>query len=380
MSKGRRLALLMAGLFVVADGIYQYPLWSMVDFAVYRLGGVHVLHGTALYGPTRGLPFTYPPFAAVLFVPLALLGTGVGQAVMLVLSATCYVGFVLVCACRSGLSWWSTGLAGVLGLAFEPVLHTMGLGQVNLVLGLMVVVDCLVVSDRWRGLLVGVAIGVKLTPVIFLLYFAVQRDSKAIVRGGASAALTIAVAWLIDSRDSMRYWTELFYNPDHVGRVAYPFNQSVFGALARFSHTTTPSRAAYLSISAMVLILALVACSRTLSLGDEVGALVSVAVGGLLISPISWTHHWIWLLPAGWVLLSAGRPVLAALVTAVPIIAPLRYIPTPKEIAQLDLNWFQSCVALTYTAAGLCFLVAMSMPRKAAPASHRRQLTAHRGA
>lgn len=358
--------LLGATLVVAANMLYQHALWSMVDFAVYRLGGHHLATGEPLYRAGGALPFTYPPFAAVLFDPLARMSVDVGQVLMIVLSTGCYLGFVLVCAHESGLSRSATWMALVGGLLYEPVLHTLGLGQVNLLLGLLIALDCLVVSPRWRGLLVGLAIGIKLTPLVFVLFFVLQRDVRAIGRAALGFTFTLLLAWALDPADSRLFWTKLFYDPGHVGRVGYPYNQGVYGALARALHTMSPSFVLYAGCAALLSGLAAYAAHMQLRRANRLGALVAVAVLGLLVSPVSWTHHWIWLLPAGWLLVGARRFVAAAFVIAVPVVSPLRYIPTPKNLSDLHLVWWQTALSLSYTLAGLVVLVVMALPERRA--------------
>jgi alpha-1,2-mannosyltransferase len=356
------VALVVVTGLVCLNAGYQHTLWTMLDLAVYRLAGTHLAHGVSIYSPTPGLPFTYPPFAAMLFVPLAAVGIGLGQGLMLVLSALCYVGFCWVCGRRSGLSTRVNWLVVLLGLGFEPVLHTFGLGQINLLLGLLVVVDCLLVSDKWRGLLVGVAVGIKLTPLVFVLYFVLRRDGRAVVRVLVGLGVSVALAWAVAPHDSRLYWGRLFYDPGHVGRVGYPFNQGIFGVLARFTHSAHPPLLWYGALALGTAALTAYGARRQLAAGNQVAGLVTVATCGLLLSPVSWTHHWIWLLPASWLLAQAGHLVTALFVAAVPVMEPLRYIPTPTDLTQLHLTWWQSGLSLSYTVAGLAVLAAMALP------------------
>lgn len=356
-----RIALAACVLVVTVDLVYQLSLWTMLDLGVYRRGGLAIVNGDDLYGSSSGLPFTYPPFAAVLFVPLSFVSVLAGRLIMTAVSLACYVAFTLLCARRTGLTWRAGCLVAVLGLAFEPVLHTIGLGQINLVLGLIVVVDCLKVSDRWRGLLVGLTIGIKLTPAVFVLLFAMRRDLGAVARAAAGFAATVVFAWVVDPHASYHYWTSLFFNPGHVGRVGYPFNQSLYGVLSRLFGTTSPPVALYALACVPVVALTVIACRRQLQAGRDVHALTTVAVGGLLISPISWTHHWIWLLPASMVLFVGGQRILGLAVAAVCVAAPLRYIPTPTEVTQLHLVWWQTLISVAYTTAGAAFLASSAL-------------------
>src|SRR4051812_9883124 len=120
--------------------------------------------------PWARLPFTYPPTAALLFVPLALFPTQVAWGL---LGAASVVGLAVVISTTIGAlpgrpPWLTparaTPVLTVLLLALEPVWRTLFLGQINLVLMAMVVLDVLVLKgSRYSGVLIGVAAAVKLT-------------------------------------------------------------------------------------------------------------------------------------------------------------------------------------------------------------------------
>ncbi|MGH3472975.1 MAG: glycosyltransferase 87 family protein [Nocardioidaceae bacterium] len=343
---------------VVVAGIaaYDHALWSMVDLQVYEHGAAELLTGGGLYATGPGLPFTYPPFAAWVFSPLVMLGPVCSIACMIVVSLLCYACFSWVCARQLGLESSRWLILALLGLIFEPVLHTIGLGQVNLVLAAMIVVDCLVLPPKYRGYLLGIAVGIKLTPAVFVLYFLLRRDFAAIRRCAVSLLATVLLGWVVDPADSVLFWGKLFYNPGHVGRVGYPYNQGIYGMLARLGDTAHPSMLFFAGLVVLTLAFTVVAARRQVRGGHDLAALLCVAVCGLLLSPISWTHHWVWLVPATWVLALNRRWGGAALLAGVAIVEPLRYVPTPKFLPHLHDTWWQSLVSLSYTAAGACFL------------------------
>jgi hypothetical protein len=150
-----------------------------LDLDVYRHGGQVWLHGGRLYdtlsltGAGTPMLFTYPPFAAVLFSPLAVAPLEVDGAVFTVISIALTGVVIAVTLHAQGyrLRWW--GLAAVMSVALllEPVRDTLGWGQINLVLLVAVIADVLLASVLWpRGLLVGLAAAVKLTPLVGLLF------------------------------------------------------------------------------------------------------------------------------------------------------------------------------------------------------------------
>jgi len=332
--------------------------WDMVDLGVYRRGAGDVYHSASLYSDSAQLPFTYPPFAASVF--LLLLGLGAVGAIItdLAISALAYL-FVMVLACRRlGLGDRAMPFVLVLGFCLEPVWRTLALGQVNLLLMALVVADTLLISPQRRGWLVGVAAGIKLVPGIFVIYFALQRDWPGIRRAALGFAGTIVVGLLLARNASETYWTKLFFSTDHFRGVAYVINQSLNAILVRLVHQEHPPAWAYLLLALGAVALATGAAARQLRGGDEVAALTCIAIGGLLASPISWTHHWIWLAPAIVVLVARRKWVSAAVVSTVTIVAPMWFTPSMR-LREFHHNWWQALLCMSYAAIGIWFLLQM---------------------
>ncbi|MBA8922991.1 alpha-1,2-mannosyltransferase [Kutzneria viridogrisea] len=267
------------------------------DFRVYRAAGDLLLHGGDLYQAqvVPGLWFTYPPVAAVLFVPLVLVSSQVW-----VLVSVAALGLAL---CQLRVPVW---LALVLAPAMtwlEPVRSTLGFGQVNLVLLALVALDLLPRHTPWpRGLLLGFAAAIKLTPLVFLLYLLVRRDRRAIVTTLCSFAASTAVGLLAAPVSSWRYWTNELWHTDHIGALSFPRNQSLRGLVARLDLGTWP----WLFACAAVLALAWVGVRHFVHTGRSQHAVVLTAFAGLLLSPVSWSHHWVWIAPALVVFATSG--------------------------------------------------------------------------
>lgn len=280
-------------------GSVRQGIW--VDLDVYRAGGEVVLRGGSLYDVSvEDLPFTYPPFAAVLFAPLALLPVAVGRVVVTVLTLGLTAVVVEVVRRRVGL-----GLAALLPVALacvvlEPLFRTVLLGQVNALLVALVVVDCLVVPPRYRGLLLGVAAGIKLTPAVFVVWLLLRGERGAVARMAGGFAVTVAVGALALPDASRFFWSGGFGDLGRFGDAAVlgTDNQSGSAALARLAGLTHVPSWLVLAVGVLAVGAGALVARRRLAVGDEVGALLAVAVGGLLASPVSWSHHWMWLLPA----------------------------------------------------------------------------------
>jgi alpha-1,2-mannosyltransferase len=317
-------------------GFYPYRL----DLDVYRIGSLTFLHGGSLYhgllatSPGVALPFTYPPFAAVLLSPLAMLPMAAASMVVtlagVALTGITLRGFTRALSSAPRLSlWWLLPAA----LFLEPVHSTLEYGQVEIALLAAVSLDCLHPNPRWpRGALTGLAAAVKLTPAAFVLFFLLRRDRRAAATAAGSFAVATGSAFALDWHDSVRYWTHVVFDTGRPGNPAFAANQSISGLLARagLDPRTHAGTLAWLTLSAAVLAVAVIGIRRALAAAEPAWALSLNAFAGLLVSPISWTHHWVWAEPALVVLaiLSTRHSRRAGLAVAVAGVAVFAVPPT----------------------------------------------------
>lgn len=302
----------------------------MADFAVYRAGGAAVLDGRPLYAVevdaadiASGLPFTYPPFAALLFTVPALLGAAVAQAAWLVLDLVALAGVVRVSLSMAGLRprlpWAVSAVVAVAAHALDPVLSNTVLGQVNVLLVLLVLVGLHpAVPARWSGVAIGLAAAVKLTPLLFVgyLWFTGRRVAAAWAVGTVVA--TIALGFAVLPGDSARYWLDgLFLDSGRVLVDEVGVNHSLFGLFARL--TGDPGSAwPALPVCAAVAGVGLVVAAAARQRGDELAGAVLVGCTAALVSPVTWPPHLVWVVPALVWLVAADstRAAVAALVVA----------------------------------------------------------------
>ncbi len=280
-----------------------------VDVEVYRLGAQAWLAHRPLYGDVLfhtgnrlDLPFTYPPLAAVLFVPLTWIAFPTASVVITVI--TLVLTIVAMAIVLTGLDvpgrrvWPAAAIAALAVLYLEPIQSNLAYGQINVVLMTLVLADCVPRRTPWpRGLLVGLAIAVKLTPAVFLLYFALRRDGRAVLTAVVTFAVATLVGALLAWRDSLEYWTSTVYETDRIGPSGVNTNQNITGMLARLNLTPSLKVSLWALASLLVLGLTLWAVQRVLRAGEPMLALVCVALFGLVVSPVSWSHHWVWALP-----------------------------------------------------------------------------------
>jgi alpha-1,2-mannosyltransferase len=311
-------ALLLAGYLALFSRGWQ------VDFLVYREGGQHVL-GSGLYSSiltagSRHLPFTYPPLAALLFWPFSLLSSQAGKLIWDAINVAILTGVIAISiAAAHGRtlvrSDWRTALILVFpaGLLLFPVKNDLQLGQINLLLVLMVVAD-LAVGVSWRGkrlpqgMLTGLAAGLKLTPLIFAPYLLVTRQWRAARNMMVTFAAATGTMFIVAPGASWLYFTKDAYEAKRVGQELIIINQTLRATILR-AHLS-PSRALLDLVTVLAacggIALAALAYRRSSAF---LGVLLCAATG-LLVSPISWNHHYVWIVPALiWLLAGTDRPV-----------------------------------------------------------------------
>jgi alpha-1,2-mannosyltransferase len=334
-----------------------------IDLDVYIRGAEAVMRHEPLYAvAVQGQPFTYPPFAALLFVPLELMGNVGARWLLTVASMACYVIVVMVCSRRLRMSFASAGLVAIAGLTFEPFARNILLGQINIVLVAMIVVDCLVVPARYRGILIGVAAGIKLVPGAFILFLVLKREWAAAVRCGVAFGVTVGLGVLFAPGDSRQFWSGGFINLSRFGEEAVirGDNQSLTGALMRLSRDLSPPPLLMLLLSIGAMAVGLVAAKRQIDSGNDVAGLVCIGFASLLASPISWTHHWIWAVIALLVLVQGRRLVAAVVLGTIFVIGPMWFAPR-GQLLELQHNWLQAAACVAYVLVGLLFLIAAAV-------------------
>lgn len=284
---------------VVLGVVASLAGWPIgIDSAVYRAGAVSLVHGWPLYGGSApvdagfvALPYTYPPASVLAFLPLALFPASLAWGLLGACSLAALVWIVHLARGAGRLTPSTVGLAALFVLV-EPVFRTVSLGQVNLLLVALVMADVLV-ARRSGGVLIGVAAAIKLTPLIFVGHLiAVGRWRDA----GRAVAVFVglqASMLLVAPSDVTTYWRRLVFSAAGAGNVRWSDNQSLYGLLLRLvlPAWTWVAVAVALAPPAWWLV------RRLRRGGDALGALLVSAGFGLLISPVSWTHHWVWCVP-----------------------------------------------------------------------------------
>jgi alpha-1,2-mannosyltransferase len=288
----------------------------MLDLRVYLWGGGLARRLDDPYLATylhTGLHFTYSPMAAGFFAALALINVQIVTVLVMAASVASLVGVLWLTWGELGYSpsarrLSATLCAAAVALWLEPVRQTLSFGQVNLVLMLIIVADlCLPDTRRWKGLGVGLAAGFKLTPLIFIPYLLLTRRYRAAAVATATFGLTIAISLLALPAATEHYWLDgLFLNPNRLGGIRYVGNQSLNGALLRLFGSASTAQPYRLATEAVVAIVGLLLAAWVSRRGQEMAGILICALTGLLVSPVSWSHHWVWVAPALVVLADAA--------------------------------------------------------------------------
>ncbi|MDT5024580.1 MAG: alpha,2-mannosyltransferase [Micromonosporaceae bacterium] len=332
----RQISLLAAvAAVVVAAHVWYGNRHNFYDLRIYAAAmrwwdAGHPLYDFVKADDTQGrLGYTYPPFAAIVMRPLAWLPLGLTIAIYVVVSVAALAAsvwwLVRPLAVRHRVPpWFALGLAFVLASALEPIREAFTFGQINVVLWALILFDLLVVlplpnQHRWSrfaGVGIGLATAIKLVPGIFIVYLLVTRRFRAaaVAAGIAVAATLLAAAF--SPAQSWTFWTDKVLQGDGVGQLAYEFNQSILGVLARLALPGQPNQALWILIIAPVLGYGMWRASRAAAAGDEVAGLTLAGLVGSLVSPVTWAHHIFWIVPALVVLVdTALRPEPAPLVS-----------------------------------------------------------------
>ncbi|MFI1241510.1 glycosyltransferase 87 family protein [Nocardia salmonicida] len=275
-----------------------------LDVHIYRDGGWRVVHERALYiDPTHyGLLYTYTPFSALVFLPLLLVPWAHVTTTWMVLNLL--VLFAVALQSFRMLGYRATpklaAVCALLTLACtfaEPVRTTLYYGQINLVLMLLVLWDfSRAENSKLRGIGVGIAAGIKLTPLYFIAQYLAQRRWRAAATGALTFVASIGLTALVLPRDSYQYWTSTFFHSGRIAPDVHPANQSLRGAIAHLTHGPAPVWL-WLLIAIPIALAALWLSAVLVRRGEP---LLSVTLGGLTacaISPYSWGHHWVWFVP-----------------------------------------------------------------------------------
>jgi alpha-1,2-mannosyltransferase len=297
------------------------PIHGFFDLRVYRGAVLWWLHGRPLYAFQMGhghYGFTYPPFAALVMSPLAWL-TSVQAAIITTVASALVVVVITVrlitpLARRHGWRpWFAVALAVPVVFAIDPIRESLGFGQLNMLIFALVLLDLGAMrrGRAWAGAGIGLATALKLTPGLFVVFLLLSgRRRPAAVATAVFLGATL-LAFAASAPTSREFWMTALWDTSRVGRLDRPGNQSVLGLLAHLADPAQPDRRLWVVLVGAVLAVGMWRAVRAYRRGDDLVAFTLVGLTACLVSPISWTHHLYWVVPALVVLVdvAAGSPV-----------------------------------------------------------------------
>ncbi len=385
-------------LFVISAAISLLAHWwhGYIDLQVYRNGARVWLDDGELYGPMPpvmgiGLPFTYPPLAALFFGPLALMPLPLAE-VLVVATSVLSLGitiWLVLARLRPRLDRMTLLPLVIASVALtqtlEPIRQTFGFGQINLVLMAAITMDCLVRKPFWpRGMLIGIAVSVKLIPGGFLLFFLLRKDWKAAGTLVVSAIAAVGLGFLLFPSDSVEYWFHTLADTGRIGPPYYAGNQSIKGMAFRLGVPDSTATLIWIVLSLVTIALAALWMRKLIEAGSEVAALMVNAAAVLMVSPVSWSHHWVWIAPALVVAADAiargarSRLFVGTVVGATVLFAigPQWLLPHQHDL-ELGWAWWQQLIGSSYVLATLAlFVVGVSSAYRPASAGVRNAASA----
>jgi len=322
--------MLLVGVVVFAVAIAGYVIYAVihpenftldpVDLAVYRSGGMIVRHVAPLYNSHLKAPlydwvgygklhlqFTYTPFAALAFAIISFVPWWLTQQLSVAVNMIALLAALWLTLGGLGYRRGPVRLGATLlgaGVVFwtEPVMRTMYLGQVNLVLMALIIWDLCQPdtpnSRWWKGFGTGVAAGIKLVPLIFIPYLLVAGKFRQAVMAAAGFVFTVLLGFVILPADSSKWWFGgLFVQGGRTGFVGWAGNQSLEGLITRLDGSANGAKPIWLVVAALVAIAGSAGAGLLDRKGYPLPALLMAALTGLLVSPVSWDHHWVWIAP-----------------------------------------------------------------------------------
>ena len=300
--------------YIIKDG-KAFP-WepSTVDLQVYVYAVKDMLAGKDIFAtttPVWNLYFIYPPIAAILMTPLAFGPYLFWQVVWTGGLVWAQQSVLKRCGAPRG---WKLGLLGIaVLLAVEPIRTTLGYGQVNTILMALVVADLLPDPPEHRrripqGTLIGLAAAIKLTPALFVIFMFLIGKRRAAITAMISFAVFTGIAAILLFRETVVFYGGLSGGDTRTASPLYTGNQSLLGVFFRLGDSSRTTTLLGLAVAGVLAVLGCLVAAHWWRSDEKVFAVAIVGITTCLASPLSWTHHYVWILPMAMAVLSPGVP------------------------------------------------------------------------
>ncbi|WP_375426178.1 glycosyltransferase 87 family protein [uncultured Friedmanniella sp.] len=300
--------------YVISYGTFRPWAPSTIDLQVYVYAVHDMLAGLDIFQtktPFWNLYFIYPPIAAVLMVPLAFGPYVMWQVIWTAVLVLAQQAVLQRCGIPRG---WKLGLLGVaVVLAVEPIRTTLGYGQVNTMLMALVVLDLLPSRTGRRrrvpqGVWIGLAAAIKLTPLLFVVFLFLTGRRRAALTGAVSFAVFTGIGAIFLPHQTLSFFTGLSGGDTRTASPLYSGNQSLLGVFFRLGDSSRTTTLLGLGVAGIVALLGAVVGAHWWGRGQRVFAVALVGLCTCLASPLSWTHHYVWILPMAVAVVTARIP------------------------------------------------------------------------
>ena len=287
---------------------------STIDLQVYVYAVKDMLAGKDIFATTTpfwNLYFIYPPIAAILMTPLAFGPYALWQVVWTGGLVWAQQSVLKRCGAPRG---WKLGLIGIaVLLAVEPIRTTLGYGQVNTILMALVIADLLpdAPGERRRipqGTLIGLAAAIKLTPALFVIFAFLIGKTRVAITAMISFAVFTGIGAILLFRETLVFFGGLSGGDTRTASPLYTGNQSLLGVFFRLGDSSRVTALVGLAVSVVLAVLGCLVAAHWWRHDEKVFAVAIVGLTTCLASPLSWTHHYVWILPLGMAVLSPGVP------------------------------------------------------------------------
>lgn len=386
--------------FAVVFGLAWYVTWHVptstwlfssqyaepfkdLTYRIYNVRSVEH-HGVLYFKNITALQyFVYPPAALWMFWPLTWVSLFTGE-LLWTLASILALAVIIAAAARHACRWrwakcWAVSLLVATPLStvlLVPVGVHLALGQVGLFLAALATFDILCVRNRARGVLTGITAALKLYPIIYFFVFALRREWRALANAVGALVATTALAWVVFPSYSVTYFFHRLLSGGelrHYWHNAHwiSSSSSIYTVFFRQPFTGLAwERDLGFVLCVCVLALGVVAAWRQLREGREVAALLCVALGSTIGSPVAWDHYFFWIVLAPFVLVERGRlprwRTLALVAYGLACLVPLR-LARNENLSHHAYDW-RFVVIFTardaFVAVSLFWLVAACVPQE----------------
>lgn len=377
-----------------------FSIWLIghpsADFAVY-LGATHRwVHGGDPYASlitspqitSPGMLFTYTPFALIALAPLTVVTWQVATVVWtLVIVAILYI---LVESLTPDVRRRGFVVVGVFALLMgdHVVNYNLTCEQINIPLMGLVLFDVMRTDDspsaRWlpRGVMVGVATAIKLTPGLFIVYFVLSRQWRLTWWSAASAIGVTLASWAVMPHLSSEYWFHLSDLQNRVVTGAGSLANSSNGSIQGMFDAGWPDAPSLLvkGVTVLVALLALAAAVYVHRRGRSLEAALIIGMAAPALSPVGWVHHWAFVAPAIVVALFHVRWNRLAAVLGILLYIAQEFVPKMGDRLIEHVPWLTPVGLVVREAPGLTALFLCVLFVMNAAGSGRHQSVAFRSA